>query len=232
MLAQDEGSRRYVSTVFPMVLLALAAQSAAVSVLTRRGHYSAAARLLTAEPALVAFGGILISGDLHLFGWPMASIVFCSVLLPPLDTIATYVVVMFGYLIVPGLIAGVTNLDVSGAMIVATVIGGLSLVATIFRARDRAQIMAQSAELAGNQVRLHDGKKMEAIASLSSGIASEFSRIVTAVSNDAQLIENSGRGAARERAKTSGTQQNGPVGSPIVCSPSANSRLFIRRSWT
>ncbi len=202
MLAQDDGSRRYVSTVFPMVLLALAAQSAVVSVLTRRGHYSAAARLLTAEPALVAFGGILISGNLHLFGWPIASIVLCSVLLPSLDTIATFLIVMAGYLIAPGVIAGVTSLDVSGAMIVATVIGSLSLVATIFRARDRAQIVEQSAELARNQSRLHDAKKMEAIARLSSGIASEFSRIVTSVRADAQLIEDSGGGAAPKRAKS------------------------------
>ncbi len=132
----------------------------------------------------------------------MGSIVLCSVLLPPLDTIATYVIVMIGYLIVPGIVAGITILDVSGAMIVATVIGTLSLTATIFRTRDRTQIVAQAAELVRIQDRLRDTEKMEAIASLSSGIASEFSRIVTAVSADAQLIENSGAGAAPERAKS------------------------------
>jgi len=201
-LAHGEGSRHYLSTQLPIVFLAIGVTGSVVSALARRGFYSTAARLFGAAPAVIAFGWIFVTGDLQLIAVPVVAIALCSVLLSSLDTIVAFVVIMVGYLIVPGMIAGVSTWDVSGAMILTTVIGSVSLAATVFRTRDRRQIVAQAVELTQNNERLGDAKKMEAIARLSSGIANEFSRIVAAVDADAQIIERTGGGAALERAKS------------------------------
>jgi signal transduction histidine kinase len=189
------------TTVYPFIPLAVVSFVTVAAILARRGRYFFAARIIVFAGSASAFSEVLIAGNLEQIHFATMPIVVASILLSPYDTLAIYGITIAGYLILPSVMPGIRLTEVTNPIIVATVIGVVSLAASIVHKRDLKQIMVQTAELVESQDRILDAKKMEAIARLSSGLASQFDIIVKAIRANSQVIERTSSGGARERAR-------------------------------
>jgi len=181
--------RRYLLTGFPLVLLAVGLFVLIASLFARKGSYTTAARILVAATIVPAMVELFVTRNMLVIVIPITGVVISSALLPPVDTIVCYAATVLGYLLVPQLLPDIEFSDVTNVIMVATMIGSVSLSQSILRNRDLAQIERQTAELLKNQDRLLEAKKMEAVARLSSGVAHEFNNILMAISGNAQIIE-------------------------------------------
>ncbi|HUX13610.1 MAG TPA: histidine kinase dimerization/phospho-acceptor domain-containing protein [Spirochaetia bacterium] len=197
----DVVQKQNLSTVFPFILLGVAAATLFATILARKDHYSFGARAIVTATSAMAFVEIMLTSNILVVNFPIIAVVLCSVLLSPLDTVGAYAITIAGCLIVPAVTPGISLSDMNDTIVLATIVGGVSLAASVVHRRDLKQIEAQTAELARNSDRILGAKKMEAIARLSSGLAHEFNNIMTAIRANAQLIESMSTGNAGESAK-------------------------------
>jgi signal transduction histidine kinase len=197
----DAVQKQNLSTVFPFILLGVAAATLFATIVARKGNYSFSARTFVTAISTMAFVEISLTRNMLVVSFPIIAVVLCSVLLSPLDTVGTYVITIAGYLILPAVTPGILLSGMTDAIILTTIVGGISLAASVVHRRDLKQIESQTAEIAKNSERLQDAKKMEAIARLSSGLAHEFNNIMTAIRANAQHIESTTNGDVSESAE-------------------------------
>ncbi len=201
ILVVDPVRKRYLSMVYPFIPLAIVFFVTVAAILARKGRYLLAARIVVAAAFAISVAEVLISRNVEVMYFGITAIVLSSILLSLVDTLATYVIVIAGYLIVMSVLPGIGLTDVINPITIATVIGAVSIAASSVNDKDLEQIQAQTSDLAKNHDRILDAKKMEAIARLSSGLAHEFNNVMMAIGANAQIIERTTNGGARERAR-------------------------------
>ncbi len=199
-LTVDPVQKHYLSTVYPFIQLAIAVALIISASFGRKGRYFVAARVLVGAASAIAFSDVLSSHSMDTIDFAIISVVLSSILLTPLDTIAVWAITVAGYLMLPGLLADVGSPNMVNVVILTTIIGAVSLGAMSVHRKDLSQIHEQTAQLAKNHDRLHDARKMEAIARLSSGLAHEFNNIMMAIRANAQIIERKANGGISEYA--------------------------------
>ncbi|HUX52717.1 MAG TPA: histidine kinase dimerization/phospho-acceptor domain-containing protein [Spirochaetia bacterium] len=197
----DVVQKQNVSTIFPFILLGVAAAMLFATILARKGLYLFSARTIVTAISTMAFAELMLTSNMLVVDFPIIAVVLCSVLLSPLDTVGTYIITIAGYLIVPVVTPGLLLSHMNDAIVLTTIVGGVSLAASALHRRDLRQIEAQTAEMARNSDRVQCAKKMEAIARLSSGLADEFNNIMTAIRANAQHIEITTNDDVGETAK-------------------------------
>ncbi len=131
----------------------------------------------------------------------IAALMMCGILLSTLDTAILYACIIAGYVILSAVIPGVALSDMAGKMLATTVVGCVSLAATIVRGRNHRQIIAQAAKLTRFRDRILDARNMEPAARYSSAVAQEINKIVASISSDAQIAQREGGETAIEPAR-------------------------------
>jgi len=198
LLEEVTQKRRYLVTVFPLILFAVGLFVFIATLFARNGFYTTAARILVGAALFTPMVELFVTRNMLVIAIPITGVVISSALLAPVDTIVCYAATVLGYLLVPQLLPGIEFSDVTNVIMVATMIGSVSLSQTVLRNRDLVQIEQQTAELLKNQDRLLEAKKMESVARLSSGVAHEFNNILMAISGNAEILEMMMDGTAAE----------------------------------
>jgi signal transduction histidine kinase len=120
---------------------------------------------------------------------PVLALVLCSLLLTPLDTVASFLVTVVGYVVLDMVVPGLTSWEVVSTLIIVGAVGALSTAEASVRRQDLKHIEGQAAELRKRQNQLVEAQKMEAVARLSSGVAHEFNNILTMINGYAEVID-------------------------------------------
>ena len=199
-LPLSEEQKKGAMTVYPLFLFLVAVPLALSHLLAHKGRYATAARIIVTTSSAVSFAEIVVTGDSRLTGLPIVAVVLCSILLPPLDTIACYLITIVLFVVIPLLSSLLTFSDMIGVTIVTTAVGCVSLLAATIHRHDLMQIEAQAEEISRNQEHLIDSRKLAAVARLSSGVAHEFNNILMAISGYAEVITKKAGGAIADYA--------------------------------